>query len=65
LVTPVSSTNTTDRYDINEILLKVVLNTITLTHFCGNVWAFLVEGFLLFADIYIAVGDPVLIKRYH
>jgi hypothetical protein len=33
------------------------------THFCGDVWAFLVEGFLLFADIYIAVGDPVLIKR--
>jgi hypothetical protein len=26
--TPVSSTNKTDRHDINEILLKVVLNTI-------------------------------------
>jgi hypothetical protein len=26
--TPVSSTNTTDRYDIAEILLKVALNTI-------------------------------------
>ena len=29
--TPVSSTNKTDRQDITEILLKVVLNTITLT----------------------------------
>jgi len=27
--TPVTSTNKTDRYDITEILLKVVLNTIT------------------------------------
>jgi hypothetical protein len=30
--TPVSSINKTDRYDINEILLKVALNTITPTH---------------------------------
>jgi len=29
--TPVSSTNKTDRLDITEILLKVALNTITLT----------------------------------
>jgi hypothetical protein len=29
--TPVSSTNNTDRHDIAEILLKVTLNTITLT----------------------------------
>jgi hypothetical protein len=29
--TPVFSTNKTDRHDITEILLKVVLNTITLT----------------------------------
>ena len=29
---PVSSTNTTDRYDIAEILLKVDANTVTLTH---------------------------------
>jgi hypothetical protein len=28
--TPVSSTNTTDRHDMTEILLKVALNTITL-----------------------------------
>ena len=31
LGTPVCSTNKTDRQDITEILLKVVLNTITLT----------------------------------
>jgi hypothetical protein len=31
LCTPVSSTNKTDRHDITEILLKVALNTITLT----------------------------------
>jgi hypothetical protein len=29
--TPVSSINKTDRHDITEILLKVALNTITLT----------------------------------
>ena len=31
LGTPVSSTNKTDHHDITEILLKVELNTITLT----------------------------------
>jgi hypothetical protein len=31
--TPVSSSNRTDRHDIAEILLKVALNTITLTIF--------------------------------
>jgi hypothetical protein len=31
LGTPVSSTNKTDIHDITEILLKVALNTITLT----------------------------------
>ena len=31
LGTPVSTTNKTDHHDITEILLKVVLNTITLT----------------------------------
>jgi hypothetical protein len=29
--TPISSTNKTDHHDITEILLKVALNTITLT----------------------------------
>jgi hypothetical protein len=31
LATPVSSTNKTDRHNITKILLKVALNTITLT----------------------------------
>ena len=31
--TPVSYTNKTDHYDIIEILLKVALNTIALTHY--------------------------------
>jgi hypothetical protein len=35
LDTPVSSTNKTDRHDITEILLKVALNTITLTFKIG------------------------------
>jgi hypothetical protein len=30
--TPVSSINQTDRHDITEILLKVALSTLTLTH---------------------------------
>ena len=39
-VTPVSSTNKTDRYDTTEILLKVALNTITLTPtiYCLRDW---------------------------
>jgi hypothetical protein len=32
-VSPVSSINKTDRHDITEILLKMALNTITLTLF--------------------------------
>ena len=35
---PVSSTKTTDRHDITEILLKVALNTITLTSNPSVVW---------------------------
>jgi len=35
--TPISSTNKTDRHDITEILLKVAVNTITLTLFCQRV----------------------------
>ena len=34
--TQVSSTNKTDHHDINEILLKVALNTITLTLHIGK-----------------------------
>jgi hypothetical protein len=35
---PVSSTNKTDRYDITEILLKVALNTLTLTITLDCIW---------------------------
>jgi hypothetical protein len=35
--TPVSSTNKTDRHDIAEVLLKVVLNTITLKLYQYNI----------------------------
>ena len=35
---PVSSTNKTDRHDITEILLKVALNTTTLTGAVVDVW---------------------------
>ena len=38
-------------HNITEILLKLALNSI-----------FLVKGFLLFADIYIAARDPILIR---
>ena len=40
--TPVSSTNKTDRHNITEILLKVALNTITLTLYlrtCFKIYA--------------------------
>jgi hypothetical protein len=37
LGTSISSTNKTDRHDITEILLKVALNTITLTQHCQTV----------------------------
>jgi hypothetical protein len=50
--TPVSSINKTDRQDITEILLKVELNTITLTHFRNvpNMTLKTVLGFLLLID---------------
>jgi len=35
------STNKTDRHDITEILLKVVLNTITLTPTCNQLMTYL------------------------
>ena len=38
-------------HNITEILLKLALNSI-----------FWVKGFLLFADIYIAARDPILIR---
>ena len=47
--TPVSSTNKTDCHDFTEILLKMALNTITLTlHFCihWNQWIIWMETWL-------------------
>ena len=41
---PVSTTNQIDRYNITEILLKVVLNTITLTYII--IYRFLRSRFL-------------------
>ena len=49
--TPVSSTNKTDSHDVTEILLKVVLNTITLTPYILIVWLFLYCGIILTLNI--------------
>jgi hypothetical protein len=38
--TPISSTNKTDCHDINEILLKVVLNTINQSNLIETWWEF-------------------------
>jgi hypothetical protein len=38
MFTPVSSTNKTDRHDVTEILLKVVLITTTLTPVISTIW---------------------------
>jgi len=51
LGTPVSSTNKTDCYDITEILLKVALNTITLT---------LIEIFMYFPVFNIHLTLPIV-----
>ena len=51
--TPVSSTNKTDHHEITKILLKVALNTITLTlitesiHLLDNNYSLVVSSFLL------------------
>ena len=45
--TPVSSTNKTDRHDITEILLKVVLNIITLTLEISKKWIQLIYSYFL------------------
>jgi hypothetical protein len=41
--TPVSSNNKIDRYDMTNILLKVVLNPITLTHISKCVSVYVVQ----------------------
>ena len=43
--TPVSFTNKTDRHDITEILLKVALNTITLTLVCKVFYRCVIKQF--------------------
>jgi len=43
---PVSSTNKTDRHNMTEILLKLALNTLTLTPYFLSVVA-VISGFLL------------------
>ena len=55
--TPVSSTNKTDRQDITEILLKVALNTITLTISINIRFVYLVNlGVYIFDDaVYFSV----------
>jgi hypothetical protein len=44
---PVSSTNKTDSHDITEILLKVALNTITLTYPIGQPRICIVEFYYI------------------
>ena len=54
--TPVSSTYKTDRYDIAEILLKVVLNTITLTlNTCVNVLNIKITNWCYDLHIYVYI----------
>ena len=45
-------------HNITEILLKLALNS-------NQSIIFWVKGFLLFADIYIAARDPILIRAGH
>jgi hypothetical protein len=49
---PVSSTNKTDRHDIAEILLKVVLNTTKSFNQCSS-WNFHLRLKLMFMSIFI------------
>ena len=50
---PISSTYKTDRHDITEILLKVALNTITLTHNFVKQYLIGLNNFWLHAIKYI------------
>ena len=45
LVTPIPSTNKTDRQDIIEMLLKVALNTMTLSiDLSFNIWLYYLQA---------------------
>ena len=47
---PVSSTNKTDHHDITEVLLKVVFNTITITHLISTLNTFNDAWYMWFSD---------------
>ena len=55
LCTPVSSTNKTDRQDITEILLKVALNTKTLTLIGTLTWAQVVANLIKISAVSIFI----------
>ena len=56
LCTPVSSTNKADCHDITEILLKVALNTITLTPYNYNQYKMYIQYFYyLYEGIHIFI----------
>ena len=58
LGTPVSSTNESDRHHISEILLKVVLNTITLTPTCTN-WLNQIYNLCSFLGRRVCLGESL------
>ena len=65
LSTPLSSINKTDRHDIAEILMTVVLNTITITHqtlylvinICFDINLLLQENRAIFKDIWLKITN--------
>ena len=59
--TPVSSTIKTDCQNITEILLKVALNTITLTMSPGTWWFILTDLFVQYCTAYIFLEDLLVI----
>jgi hypothetical protein len=69
---PVSFTNKTGRHDITEILLKVALNTITLTHlyeyisWISNVWIFqeFIVTYIYFKNKNLTTYVSILVSKY-
>ena len=59
--TPVSSTNETDRHDITEILLKVALNTITLTPHPVEVPMCTMLCLILSIEVFMAINGEIMI----
>jgi hypothetical protein len=62
--TLVSSTYKTDRHDIAEMLLKVVLNTITLTPFHHRGWHIVIIRWSIYWLYYHFFGHPLQLKIY-